>query len=142
MLKASAYCACTITVLFFVFGFLRNPSIVSITFDLIAGIAIGSVFIWVLSFIFCFVLLIPLLPVFDRSSLMFSFLLFAIIGFYIPAWIGYWSSTIGAHGEIPDLYKENNINALVTIVTSGLLGMLGSLSAWYSLKQGKGVKYA
>lgn len=80
----------------------------------------------------------PLLPVFERTSLMFSFLLFAIIGFYIPAWIGYWSSTIGAHGETPELYKENNINALVTIVTSGLLGALGSLSAWYSLKQGKG----
>ena len=142
MIKASAYCAFSIMTMFFAVGFAQNRSDIVFSMDMLMGLAMAGLFVWLVSFSFCFVLLIPLALVFKRSSLGFSFVLFAVIGFYIPAWIGYFASTIPAHGQTPDLLKPDNINAITTIVLLGIIGIFGALSAWLSLKQDLGGKSA
>ena len=116
-------------------GFIRDESAIEINMDLIFGLLMGAAFIWVLGFIFCAVLLLPLIPIFQRTSLSFSFLLFSIIGFCIPAYLGYLFSIIPSHGEMPVIYKDDNIQTILSIIYGGLVGVAGSVSAWYSLKR-------
>ena len=135
MLKASVYCAFTITILVFFFGFIKDPSPVEVTSRLVSGMFIAATIIWVVSFTLCMILLVPLSPVFKRTPLGFSIVLFAIIGFFIPTVLGYWVGTIPAHGEMPELYKEDNVRAILSIVSGGVIGAIGAVTAWYSLKQ-------
>ncbi len=139
IIKASLYCACTTTILIFVyiFAFTKEPP--KIDFDLILGTAMVGGFMWFQSFVFCILLLLPLNHLFKRSSFMFSFLIFIIIGFTIPATGMYIMSTIPFHGETPALYKEDNFRFLIPILVVGVVGAIGAASAWYSLKRDTGI---
>jgi len=135
MIKASLYCACTTPFLFFTILFALSKEPIEIDFDLLLGMAIGGGFLWIQSFVFCFLLLLPLIHLFKRGSFMFSFLIFIIIGFTIPASAMYITSTIQFHGETPALYQEDSFRALMPVLFAGVIGAIGAASAWYSLKR-------
>ncbi|GAA3933809.1 hypothetical protein GCM10022277_32970 [Litoribacillus peritrichatus] len=84
---------------------------------------------------FSVILLIPLIPIFKRTSLACSLIIFAGIGFYIPAYLSFVAATISAHGETPNLYKVDNTQAILSIIFGGLVGAAGAVSAWCSLKR-------
>ena len=134
MIKASIYSAFTTVITFFIVGFIQNPSFIEIDMNLVTGIFIAGIFVWVLGFIFCIVLLFFLMPVFQRVPLGFSLLLFSLVGFCVTAYLGYLFSTISAHGETSAIYQEDNAHAILSIFYIGFIGALSAISAWYSLK--------
>lgn len=83
-------------------------------------------------FLFTLALLIPLYPVFRYTSRGFSFSIFFLVGFAIPAkyFLDYYS-TPSRSGEI--YLVEDPINAISGIVVSGLLGASCATASWISL---------
>lgn len=135
MIKASTYCAFTVVVMFFLVAILRDPYPIDIDKNIVVGLLMGGGFLWTIGFVFSMILLVLLIPVFKRTSLICSFLIFIIIGFYIPAYLSYFFATVPAHGETPELYTSNNVQAILSIIYGGLVGAAGAASAWYSLKK-------
>ena len=135
MIKASIYCASTTTVLFFASLFMFGKETHEIDFMLIFVLTFIGGYLWVKSFVLCLILLLPLNHLFKRSSLMFSFLIFIIIGFTLPATGMYIFSSIPFHGETPALYQEDFFKAIMPIVNIGVIGAIGAASAWYILKR-------
>jgi ABC-type Fe3+-siderophore transport system permease subunit len=87
----------------------------------------GMLFFWFLGFLFSFLLLIPLIFVFNRGSKEFSLLLFVLVGFSIPALFCLLISTHPALSQPQGLYRA--------IFFFGSAGVLSASAAWYSLRK-------
>lgn len=130
--KASCYCAFTIALAFVAFGFIDSPEPVDLSWSLIVGMAMTAGFLWPPSFCVCIVLLVPLVPLFMRGSLFFSFTVFILVGFSVAGLLGLWICQILAGGGASLLFDAGSSRAFLF---PGVLGMLGAASAWLSLKQ-------
>lgn len=134
MIKASIYCGFTVTVAMFTIVFLRDNTAIDIDMDLVSGVFLGACLICIIGFVFCLILLVPLVPLFKRTSLTCSLIIFSTIGFFVPAYLSYLVDTIPFHGETPGLYRQDNIQAIMNIFYGGITGAVGATSAWFSLK--------
>ncbi|MEO1082511.1 MAG: hypothetical protein AAFY29_23355 [Pseudomonadota bacterium] len=135
--RAASMSGVALVFIFFALVFAGDPSSVEFSIDFFAGIALIAPFLWVLGAGFAAVLLIPLIPLADRTSPAFSFMIFTIIGFVVPAYFSYEMLFLGVHGNPPDIDTKSGPELVILIVSGGSLGAASAVLAWCSVQKSK-----
>lgn len=132
--RAAAWSGIASVCLFFVIGFSRNTDSLELSLDLLWGLLIAVVFMWVSGAFAAFVLLLLLTPVADRVRPWLSMALFLVVGFFPPAWIEFEMIQTGEHGNPPAIQTEPLTKLAFDIALFGLMGSGCALAAWISLR--------
>lgn len=122
---------------FFAIVFTREASTVEFSFGMVMGMAMTIPFLWSIGAGFAAVLLVPLIPLADHTSPAFSFVIFAITGFVIPAYFGYLEIFMGVHGNPPPIDTEPASELIMGIVSVGSLGAISAVVAWHSVRRSR-----
>jgi hypothetical protein len=105
-----------------------DPNFFTATF-----IALGV--FWVIGFIFAAMLMVVLGPLYQATSLNVSLALFLAFGFGVPFGLGYFASSIGAHGN-PSSLEANWYGVMGLILVYSFIGAISAFAGWFVLRRG------
>jgi len=100
---------------------------------LLAGL-LGFILYGLIGLLFASILLIPLQPLFNKSSLPISLAIFLIVGILIPLIIQHGLNQINAH-DIDPYSPEEKWGTIARMTIVCFIGAAGALSAWFTLKR-------
>jgi hypothetical protein len=98
----------------------------------ISALVTGPLVFWSIGAFSSAILLAFLVPVFMKIKRQYSLLLFLGIGFSFPFSMGYFMSSIGAHGN-PSSLESDLFRAMSLILVYSVMGCCASFSSWRSL---------
>ncbi|MFK7828496.1 MAG: hypothetical protein AB8B57_01835 [Congregibacter sp.] len=135
--RAASMSGIALVLTFFAIVFASESSSVEFSLDLVTGIATTIPFLWAMGAGFAALLLVPFVPLHDHTSPAFSFAIFVITGFVIPAYLSYRELLLGVHGNPPPIDTKPASGLLMQIVTGGSLGAVSAVAAWLSVRRSR-----
>jgi hypothetical protein len=140
LMRASAWSGTALVPLFFGSVALRSIDGIDLSFNFLAGFLMASAFLWMLGALFAFGLLLPLMPIADRTRPIFSLSLFLFVGFGIAAYLGNRALRMPSHGGPPPYETQSSADLAYSIISAGVMGMGCAAASWLSVRKSRSAR--
>jgi hypothetical protein len=134
MVKAASQGALASVLVLLIIGYIRNGFEPAISIFLAEMIFTGM-FLWIIAFGLFLVVLSPIIEVFKKNTRKVSVVVFVSVGLVLSTGLGYVVSIISSRGEAASYQVGDTVEAIITIVSFGMIGVIGTFFSWFSLKR-------